>query len=55
MYMHSEQGKEEEVGMPIMVVKGSKMKMVMAKAVPSKGVENYAVEGREESSGVFRL
>ncbi len=30
--------------MPIVVVKGSKTKMIMAKAEPSKGVENYAVE-----------
>ncbi len=43
-HMHSEQEKEEEVGMPIVVVKESKTKMIVAKSVPSKGVENYAVE-----------
>ena len=44
VYMHSEQEKEEEKGMPIIVTKDSKTKMIMAKVVPSKGVENYAVE-----------
>ena len=44
-YTHrrSEQEKEEK-GMPIDVVKDSRTKMVMAKAVPSKGVQKYAVE-----------
>ncbi len=41
---HCEQEKEEEKGMPIIVVKDNKTKIVMAKAVPSKGVQEYAVE-----------
>ena len=36
--MHSEQEKEDEKGMPIIVIKDSKTKMIMAKVVPSKGV-----------------
>ena len=44
MYMHSEQEKEEEKGTPIIVAKDNKTKMIMAKVVPSKGVENYAAE-----------
>ena len=44
MYMHSEQEKVEEKGMPIIATKDSKTKMIMAKVVASKGVENYAVE-----------
>ncbi len=40
VHMHSEQEKEEEVGMPVAAVKDSKKKMVTAKVVPSKGVEN---------------
>ena len=37
--VHSEQ-KEEEKGMPIVVVKDNKTKMIMAKVVPSKGVRS---------------
>ena len=44
MYMHSEQETEEEKGMPIVVAKDSKTKMTMARVVPSKGVDSYAVE-----------
>ncbi len=44
MYMHSEEEKEEEKGMPIVVVKDNKTKMVMATVVPSKGVQEHAVE-----------
>ncbi len=43
-YMRSEQGKEEEKGMPIIVVKESKTKRVIAQVVPSKGVQECAVE-----------
>ena len=39
MYMHSNQEKEEEVGMPIIVMKDSKTRMLMARVVPSKGAE----------------
>ncbi len=39
MHTHSEQEKEEEVGMPIVVVKDRETKMVLAKAVPSKRVK----------------
>jgi hypothetical protein len=44
MYMLSEQEKEEDVGMPVVVVQASKTTMIMAKVVPSKGVEKNAVE-----------
>ncbi len=33
-----------EKGMPIIVLKDDKTKLVMAKVVPSKGVQEYAVE-----------
>ena len=44
MYMHSEQEKEEEKGMPIIVLKDNKTRTVMAKVVSGKGVNNFAVE-----------
>ncbi len=44
MYAHSEQEKEEEKGMPMLVAKYNKTKMVMAKVVPSKGAQECAVE-----------
>ena len=44
MYMHSEQEKEEEKGMPIVVAKDNRTKMIMARVVPSKGLDSYAVE-----------
>ncbi len=44
MYTRSEQEKEEEKGMPIVVVKDHKSKVLMAKVVPNKGVNEYAVE-----------
>ncbi len=43
MYMHSEQEKEEEKGMPIVVAKDSETKMIIERVVPSKGVDRYAV------------
>ncbi len=52
MYTHSEQKKEEEVGMPIVVVKDNMTKMIMAKVVQSKGLELRG-GGCEESGGVF--
>ncbi len=42
-HAHSEQGKKEEKGMPTIVVKDNKTKMVMAKVVSSKGMQEYAV------------
>ena len=42
--VRSEQEKEEEKGIPIIVAKVNKTKMIMARVVPSKGVESYAVE-----------
>ena len=44
MYMHSEQEKEEERGMPIVVAKDNRTKMIMARVVPSKELDGYAVE-----------
>ena len=43
MYMHSVQEKEEEKGMPILIAKDSRTKMIMAKVVKSNGVVPYAV------------
>ncbi len=42
--MRSEQEKEEEKGMPIIVVKDNETKVLMAKVVPSKAVNEYTVE-----------
>jgi hypothetical protein len=53
--MHSEQEKEEEKGMPIIVVKDSKTKMVMAKVMPSKGVQEYAVKLVKEVRGATSI
>ena len=44
MYMHSEQEKEEEKGMPLVVAKDNMTKMTMARVVPSKELDSYAVE-----------
>ncbi len=44
MTTHSEREKEEEIGMPNLVDEDSKTKTIMAKVVPSKGFESYAVE-----------
>ena len=44
MYMHSEQDKEEEKGMPIVVAKDNRTKMIMARVVPGEGLDSYAVE-----------
>ena len=44
MYMHSEQEKEEEKGMPIIVAKDNRTKMITARVVPSKGLDSYAVQ-----------
>ncbi len=44
MYTHSEQEKEEEKGMPIVMVKDDTTKIALAKVVPSKGVQRYAVD-----------
>ncbi len=44
MHTHIEQVKEEEKGMPVVVAKDNKTKMIMEWVVPSKGVESYAVE-----------
>ena len=43
MYMHSDQDKEEEKGMPLVVIKDARSKMVFARVVPQMGVEPYAV------------
>ena len=44
MYMHSEQEKEEEKGMPIVVAKDNRTKMIMARVVPSKALDSSAVQ-----------
>ena len=42
MYARSEQEKEEEKGMPIIVVKDNKTKSMMGKVVPNKGAHEHA-------------
>ena len=42
--MHSVQEKEEKKRMPIIVAKDNRTKMIMARVVPSKGLDGYAVE-----------
>ena len=49
--MRSEQEKEEEKGMPIIVVKDDKTKLVIAKVAPSKGMQEYAFEVVREFVG----
>ncbi len=43
MHTHSEQAKDEENGMPIIVMKDSRAKMIVSKVATSKGVVDYAV------------
>ncbi len=43
-YTHNEQEKDEERGMPIVVLKGEKAKAITAKVAPSKGEDAHAVE-----------
>ncbi len=50
MYTHSEQEKEEEKGMPIIVLQDEKTKIIPAKVVPSEGVDAYAVESVRKTS-----
>ena len=42
--MLREQEKEEEKGMPIVVAKDNRTKMILARVVPSKWLYSYAVE-----------
>ncbi len=45
-YTHTNRGheKEEEKGMPMVVVRDNKTKTIVAKEVPNEGVHEYAVE-----------
>ena len=43
MFMHEKQSKEEERGMPILVMRDSELKLTWAHVVPSKGRHNYAI------------
>ncbi len=43
MHIHREQEREEEKGMPILVVKGGRTKMVVSEVVTNKGVVDYTV------------
>ena len=55
MYMHSEQEKEEEEnGMPIIVAKDNKTKMIMARVAPGKGLDTCAVESEKDVGGAGR-
>jgi hypothetical protein len=53
MHMRSEQEREEEVGMPIVVVKVSRAKMIMAKVGAEQKGRELRAGGREESSVAF--
>ncbi len=43
VHMASEQDKEEEKGMPALVMKDQRTRLVTARVVPSKGLDAYAV------------
>ncbi len=51
MYMHSEQEREEEKGMPIIVAKDNKPKMIMARLAPSKEVDKLCSGDSKEDGG----
>ena len=44
MFMHDNQGESEEKGMPIMVIKDRKTRMVRARVVPQKGNHAYGIK-----------
>ncbi len=44
MYTRRRQEKVDDKGMPIILVKDDKTKMVMAKVAPRKGMQEYTVE-----------
>ncbi len=45
MYVHpgAERGEEREKGMPLLVIRDDRAKMIFARGVPQKGQEGYAV------------
>ena len=43
MFMSDKQDQEEEKGMPIMVIKDRKLKIIRARVVPNKGSNAYAI------------
>ena len=54
MFMHDNQGEGEEKGMPIMVVKDRKTRIIRARVVPKKGNHGYGIKvliGVPESLG----
>ncbi len=53
-YAHtrSVQEQEEERGMPIIVAKDDKTKVIAARVAPSKGVESFAVETARDGGEV---
>jgi len=58
MFMSDNHGEAEERGMPIVVVKDRKMRIIRARLVPQKGVNGYAVKvvgGIIESLGHSRI
>ena len=44
MFMGDQQAREEEKGMPMLVTKDKRTKMIWARAVPAKGVNAHAVK-----------
>ena len=58
MFMHDNQGEGEERGMPIMVVKDRKTRVIRARVVPQKGNHGYGIKvlsGVIESLGHSRV
>ena len=49
MHMISEQEKDEEKGMPILLMKDERTKMIMARVVPSKRLDQYDVESTRKA------
>ncbi len=55
VHMNSEQEKEEEKGMPIVVIMDSRTKMTMARVAPGKGLENHEANRFRFKNTYFRF
>ena len=56
MFMHDNQAEGEERGMPIMVIKDGRTKVIRARVVPQKGNHAYgkSAERRNRKFGAFK-
>ncbi len=52
MCMHSEPEKDEEKGMPIIVMKDSRAKTIVSEDITSTGVVDFAVGGDDRAAWV---